>query len=239
MTRPMLTQREAAAACGVSRTTIRRRREAGERPGSFQDPEHGWMVPVDDLLAAGFRLNAPTPADQAAPAPAGPAAPSAGESQDAAALRAELARMNAEHALALAEARYGQKLAEAEAEHLRRELVARGEHIADFQRAVAALTPAPARPALNPPGGHGVPGQTQADPGESESGLRKRWLVGSSPDAVGGGRRLSSGPAAMCRVMPWCPVGFPARSGGSRRPACPRPPSGCRLRRSASLSARP
>ncbi|WP_405533831.1 helix-turn-helix domain-containing protein (plasmid) [Streptomyces avidinii] len=180
MTRPMLTQREAAAACGVSRSTIRRRREAGDLPGSFQDPERGWMVPVDDLLAAGFRLNAPAPPDQASPASAGPAAPSDGEGQDAVVLRAELARLNAEHALALAEARYGQKLAEAEAEHLRRELVARGEHIADLQRAVAALTPAPERPALAPPGGPAVPGQAQGDPGEVDSEPRKRWWGGQT-----------------------------------------------------------
>ncbi|MFD4865280.1 helix-turn-helix transcriptional regulator [Streptomyces sp. NPDC058412] len=177
MTRPLLTQREAAAACGVSRSTIRRRREAGELPGSVEDPARGWMIPVDALLAAGFRLNAPAPADQAAPDAAGTAGPSDGEGQDAAVLRAELARMNAEHALALAEARYGQKLAEAEAEHLRRELAARGEHIADLQRAVAALTPAPERPALNPPA---VPGQAQADPAEEESGHRKRWWSGQS-----------------------------------------------------------
>ncbi|MEU3670800.1 helix-turn-helix transcriptional regulator [Streptomyces virginiae] len=180
MTRPMLTQREAAAACGVSRSTIRRRREAGDLPGSVQDPERGWMVPVDDLLAAGFRLNAPAPPDQAVPAPAGPAAPSDGEDKDAAVLRAELTRLNAEHALALAEARYGQKLAEAEAEHLRRELVARGEHIADLQRAVAALTPAPVRPELAPPGGSAVPGQAQGDPGSAESETRKRWWGGQT-----------------------------------------------------------
>lgn len=33
----MLTQREAAAACGVSRTTIRRS-QAGDLPGAVQDP---------------------------------------------------------------------------------------------------------------------------------------------------------------------------------------------------------
>ncbi|GAA3289228.1 hypothetical protein GCM10020295_00650 [Streptomyces cinereospinus] len=63
-TRPLLTQREAAAACGVSRSTIRRRREAGELPGSVLDEEHGWLTPVEDLLAAGFRLNAPRTARQ-------------------------------------------------------------------------------------------------------------------------------------------------------------------------------
>jgi predicted DNA-binding transcriptional regulator AlpA len=42
-TRPLLTQREAAAACGVSRTTIRRR-EAGDLPRAVQDPHCGWLI---------------------------------------------------------------------------------------------------------------------------------------------------------------------------------------------------
>lgn len=61
--RPMLNQREAAAACGVSRTTIRRRGEAGELPGAVEDPQGGWLIQVEGLLAAGFRLNAPSPPD--------------------------------------------------------------------------------------------------------------------------------------------------------------------------------
>ncbi|MFI6006686.1 helix-turn-helix domain-containing protein [Streptomyces sp. NPDC051366] len=175
--RPMLTQREAAAACGVSRSTIRRRREAGDLPGSVEDPKHGWMIPVDALLAAGFRLHAPAPPDQTAPAEAGPAAASAGDSQDADALRAELDRIRAEHALALAEARFGQQLAEAEAGHLRVQLAERGARIEDLQRAVAALSPAPERAALAPPsGGPAVPGQAQGE--QTEAGPRRRWWGG-------------------------------------------------------------
>ncbi|MFJ6940924.1 helix-turn-helix transcriptional regulator [Streptomyces sp. NPDC101132] len=184
MTRPMLTQREAAAACGVSRSTIRRRREAGDLPGCVEDPSRGWMIPVDALLAAGFRINAPAPADPAAEAPAGPAAPADGAGQDAAALRAELDRIRAEHALALAEARFGQQLAQAEAEHLRAQLAERGERIADLQRAVAALTPAPERAALTPPAGPTVPGQSQAEPAPAPAaeadGPRRRWWGGRS-----------------------------------------------------------
>ncbi|MET9985707.1 helix-turn-helix domain-containing protein [Streptomyces rochei] len=63
-TRPLLAQREAAAACGVSRTTIRRRREAGELPGAVLDDDRGWLIPVEDLLAARFRLNVPAPPDE-------------------------------------------------------------------------------------------------------------------------------------------------------------------------------
>lgn len=62
-TRPMLTQREAADACGVSRTTIRRRREDGDLPGAVQDPHRGRLIPVEDLLSAGFRLHAPASPD--------------------------------------------------------------------------------------------------------------------------------------------------------------------------------
>ncbi|KOU28532.1 hypothetical protein ADK53_33995 [Streptomyces sp. WM6373] len=102
------------------------------------------MIPVDALLAAGFRLNAPSPADTATEADPSAAADDV-DGQDAAALRADLDRIRAEHALALAEARFGQQLAEAEAGHLRAQLAERGERIADLQGAVAALTPAPER----------------------------------------------------------------------------------------------
>ncbi|MFG2978753.1 helix-turn-helix domain-containing protein [Streptomyces sp. NPDC048331] len=188
MTRPMLTQREAAAACGVSRTTIRRRRETGGLPGSVEDPKRGWLIPVDALLAAGYRLNAPSPADRPSElSPAAPASPAEGDGQDAAALRAELGRIHAEHALALAEARFGRQLAEAEAEHLRVQLAERGARVEDLQRAVAALAPAPQRPALTPSAARpAVPGQAQAEPAPApaaapatEAALpRRRWWGG-------------------------------------------------------------
>ncbi|MEU8883851.1 hypothetical protein [Streptomyces hydrogenans] len=44
----------------------RRRREAGDLPGCVWDEERGWLIPVDALLAAGFRLNAPAPPEDAA-----------------------------------------------------------------------------------------------------------------------------------------------------------------------------
>ncbi|MFF7816078.1 helix-turn-helix transcriptional regulator [Streptomyces sp. NPDC007945] len=109
--RPMLNQREAAAACGVSRSTIRRRREAGLLPGSVEDPERGWLIPVEALLAAGFTLNAPSSPDAAtSPAGADAGVVAAGTVAE---LRAELERLRHQHALELAEARHGQALARA------------------------------------------------------------------------------------------------------------------------------
>ncbi|MEU9095927.1 helix-turn-helix domain-containing protein [Streptomyces sp. NPDC048428] len=175
--RPMLTQREAATACGVSRTTIRRRREAGDLPGAVQDSVRGWLIPVDDLLAAGFRLNAPSPPGPST-APAGMAAGVV--DQDVTGLRTELERARLEHALALAEAEHRRLLAVAEADHLRRQLTDRGEHIADLQRTLNALMPAPERQALAQPS---VPGQAQSgrqdsspeEAAASAGGERRRW----------------------------------------------------------------
>ncbi|WP_406016356.1 helix-turn-helix domain-containing protein [Streptomyces sp. NBC_00984] len=134
-TRPMLTQREAATACGVSRTTIRRRREDGDLPGAVQDPKREWLIPIDDLLAAGLRLHAPAPPD----APTTQAGPTEddGQEHDDVMLRAELARVRQE----LAAERHGRQLAETEAWHLREVLTARTEHLADLQRTVHTLLP--------------------------------------------------------------------------------------------------
>ncbi|MFE5709603.1 helix-turn-helix transcriptional regulator [Streptomyces sp. NPDC056501] len=148
-TRPMLNQREAAAACGVSRSTIRRRREAGLLPGAVEDPDRGRLIPVEALLAAGFALNAPAPPD-AAPSPAGDGSggPEAGSVAE---LRAELDRLQYQHALELAEVRHGQALAESEATHLRAQLADRADHISDLKWALQALMPAPVRPAIPQP----------------------------------------------------------------------------------------
>ncbi|MEU4352811.1 helix-turn-helix domain-containing protein [Streptomyces sp. NPDC023838] len=180
-TRPMLNQREAAAACGVSRTTIRRRREEGALPNAVQDPQRGWLIPVEDLLAAGFRLNAPAGPDPDA-SPAGVVG-HGGQHQgdDVAALRAELERVRHEHDLALARADFERQLAQKEAEHLRVQLEDRAERIQDLQRALAALTPAPERTGLATSGAvvpeQGRPGPAvPADTGSEEP--RRRWWGG-------------------------------------------------------------
>ncbi|WP_343234742.1 helix-turn-helix domain-containing protein [Streptomyces sp. E5N298] len=139
-----MTQREAAAACGVSRTTIRRRREAGELPGAVLDDDRGSLIPVEDLLAAGFRLNAPAPPDEkkdVGDQAAAGAQPDTAPDDTAVALQSELDRLRHEHALALAEERYARQLAEAEAEAEIRHLQARLRNAATTLRTCNARWP--------------------------------------------------------------------------------------------------
>ncbi|MFI0013692.1 helix-turn-helix transcriptional regulator [Streptomyces griseus] len=192
MKRPMLTQREAATACGVSRSTIRRRREAGDLPNAVQDESRGWLIPVEDLLAAGFRLNAPSGPD--VPAADSAAAGTGGHHQehghgqgdDVATLRAELERQRQDHVLAVAAERHGRELAEAEAAHLREQLGARAEHIADLQQALRALTPAP-----------GPYGAAAVRP--RAGGRRASGRAGTAGAGSGGGRRGAS-PVVAARL---------------------------------------
>ena len=62
--RPSLTLSEAAEACGVSRSTIRRKREAGDFPNAYRaGPDTAWRIPVTDLLGAGLKPGRPSPPD--------------------------------------------------------------------------------------------------------------------------------------------------------------------------------
>ncbi|MFE0654210.1 helix-turn-helix transcriptional regulator [Streptomyces sp. NPDC059534] len=179
MSRPLLTQREAASACGVSRSTIRRRREAGDLPGCVQDEARGWLIPVEALLAAGFRVNAPAPPEGGALG--GPKLPAegstaAGEGDDV----AQTGRVREQaHALELAEARHAAALAQAEARFLREQLAAKEDHIEDLRSALRALSPAPERTAIEP----AVPGQGHTESSasatqEAEGESRRRWRGG-------------------------------------------------------------
>lgn len=51
---PTLSQAEAAAACGVSQTTIRRARTDGRIQGARRDDHGGWRIPRAALIAAGL-----------------------------------------------------------------------------------------------------------------------------------------------------------------------------------------
>ncbi|MFF0205990.1 hypothetical protein [Streptomyces sp. NPDC005017] len=163
--RPMLSQSQAAA-CGVSRTTIRRRREVGALPGTVEDGKDGYLIPVEDLLAAGFRLNAPAPPDLE-PAQDEAPAPAAGPG--------EVAELRTQ-------------LAENEARNLRERLDERAEHIADLQKALKALTPAPERPAIPQPAhpvgaGPAVPAPAPVGPGRV-AGCRRTPRPGAARRAA-------------------------------------------------------
>lgn len=126
MERPRLSLRAAAEACGVSRTTMRRRRENGDFPGAVQDPVTGWTVPVEDLTAAGFRPNVPIPAQAAE------AEQRQGVAEDAAV--ADPAARVAELERELLGERHRRELAEAEMRGLRAQLAAKDEHLQDLRR---------------------------------------------------------------------------------------------------------
>ncbi|MFJ7280678.1 hypothetical protein [Kitasatospora sp. NPDC098663] len=127
MERPRFSLKSAAAACGVSVSTVRRRRENGDFPGA-QKTEAGWLIPLEDLLAAGLRVNAPSAPDEQ---------PVSGADDLGEGERARLLRE-------LADARHAQALAEQEARHLRDSIARQDAHLGDLRRAMLALTPAPA-----------------------------------------------------------------------------------------------
>jgi len=53
--RPNYTLTDAAALVGVSRSTIRRRREQGKFPNAFKTHDGEWMIPLTDLLTNGLK----------------------------------------------------------------------------------------------------------------------------------------------------------------------------------------
>lgn len=137
--RPRWSASETARRCGVGRATIQRALAAGRIPGATETSK-GWSIPLDGLLAAGFTPDRPSPPD---PVPAAPAraarehdrTPDPDPTGHAhriaeleAALAAERARADLEHAHRLA------------AESLAAE---RAERVADLRLALRQLGAAP------------------------------------------------------------------------------------------------
>ncbi|MFJ8696976.1 hypothetical protein [Streptomyces roseolilacinus] len=140
---------------------------------------------MEDLLAAGFRLNAPAPPDLAPAAPAGAADDDGQEErEDVAALRAALERERLEHRVALAEERHGRERG------LRARVEAQERHISSLEDSLRALLPGPERAAVEAPVGRRCrrsrrrgsvevsaavprPSAQSAEPGTS--GQERRW----------------------------------------------------------------
>lgn len=174
--RPELTMREAAAACEVSFSTIRRKREAGAFPAARRHERRGWMIPVGDLLAAGLRVNPPAPPEQSGQ-PRGPGPGAVGEPAAPEGGRAEFAEL----------VRLAQELgaARAEVRHLREANALQRAHLDDARMMLRALTSAtpdageaeraqvPAQGAPVERGVERVSGPAEK-PGEVDSEVRKR-----------------------------------------------------------------
>lgn len=125
----MLSLREAATAAGVSLSTIRRRHRVGTFQNARKDGEGRWLIPVNDLLAAGFRLNTPdTPATEAVN--------DGHEPPDSAYYRRQA---EAAHA----ELRHQLKLEQMRAEHAERLADERLRMIDHYERALRILEAAP------------------------------------------------------------------------------------------------
>lgn len=141
-----LTMLEAANACGVSQSTIKRRRMAGDFPNAYQASDNTWLIPTPDLLAAGLRPNRPRSAAEVSE-PATEVSDQGQVDGDLAQARAELTRLTIE----LADERAARKVAEAQAAAYQRNLddlrrAAEANTLA--LRAIAGPEPEPAR-ALN------------------------------------------------------------------------------------------
>lgn len=62
--RPSFSVVQAALRTGKARSTIQRYLKKGAFPNARRDPDGTWQIPIGDLLGAGFKVDAPTPADE-------------------------------------------------------------------------------------------------------------------------------------------------------------------------------
>lgn len=61
--RPRFSVVQASLRTGKARSTIQRYLRKGAFPNAYQEADGTWSIPVEDLLASGLRVDAPTPAD--------------------------------------------------------------------------------------------------------------------------------------------------------------------------------
>ncbi|MFF8960285.1 helix-turn-helix domain-containing protein [Streptomyces sp. NPDC014894] len=136
----MLSQKEAAAVCAVSLSTIRRRRENGGFPGARQDPARGWLIPAEDLSAAGLPVQTSAPAaerpraEREAREPDSPADPDGPVTAMTVAGPGSPSPSIDQLGQELADARLQRHLAEAEVRALNTRLAAQQEHLDDLRR---------------------------------------------------------------------------------------------------------
>lgn len=71
-TRQAWTITEVAQRCGVSKSTVRRYRESGRFPSAWKDDSQQWRIPLEDLLAVGWKPVDPDRVSEPAPPVSGP-----------------------------------------------------------------------------------------------------------------------------------------------------------------------
>lgn len=174
--RPRWSAAEAARRCGVGRATIQRALEDG-RIANAEKTDDGWQIPVESLLAAGFKPTAePVVKAEGTTLPEGDRERDRAPKEDAhtAELRAQIEALTAN----LDTERARREHAEQDAEHAREIAAERGRHIETLTIAMRLLEPpkpttpealAPSmRPDLNPTTGTGTPSE--------QPGPVKRWF---------------------------------------------------------------
>ncbi|WP_287901545.1 helix-turn-helix domain-containing protein [Arthrobacter sp.] len=189
--RPRWSAAEAARRCGVGRATIQRALDDGRITGA-EKTDDGWRIPVESLLAAGFKPTAPPKDDTSHQEQ-----PSKGDrdhdrtpGEDAryAALQAEVEALtrNLDHERARREqaeqrAEHAQQLAADRAQHI--------DHLATAMRLIEARTPTPTDTPSSPPEqptGHPEqpvtkpqPDVTKPSAGETPASRLRRCLNGT------------------------------------------------------------
>lgn len=114
--RPRFTMSEAAERAGVSRSTIRRRVEAGDFTNATKDDEGVWRIPVEDLLAAGFTLSRPAEVEAETQTP--PSERAQVEAEELAELRREVVELRARVEVERAQRQAAEQVAAERSEHL-------------------------------------------------------------------------------------------------------------------------
>ena len=135
--RPRFSAAEAARRCGVGRTTITRALDDGRITGA-EKTEHGWRIPVESLLAAGFTPTAPPTNTNGKPStPSGDDRhhDRSAHVEDLAALRADIAALTAN----LDHERSRREHAEQDAAHAHQLATDRAHHIDHLAHALRLI----------------------------------------------------------------------------------------------------
>ncbi|MBB3038064.1 helix-turn-helix domain-containing protein [Hoyosella altamirensis] len=157
-TRPRWSASEAARRCGVGRATIQRALDGGKLPGAVKT-EDGWQIPLEDLLAAGFKPDRPSPPDEPPKDETTDKSETPADAGHLGKLTARVSELETE--LVVAKTRAESEAARrAAAEQLAQERLERVSDLRTALRMLEAAKPATTQPTTNGNGNTGTPTQT-------------------------------------------------------------------------------